>query len=76
MSVVQRVFPAPGSEWGLFNIKEVPITSSYDAFSQRMRLSYPGGMRKASRDLETFLKLSKEAEPSSCEIIVSWTSHY
>jgi hypothetical protein len=74
MSVVQRGSPTPGPEWGPVGIPEVSTTSSPDEFSQRIRLSYPGGMQKASRESETIQKLSKEAEPSSCEVTVSWTS--
>jgi hypothetical protein len=50
MSVVQRGFLAPGPVWGPVGIPEVSTTSSPDEFSRRIRLSYPGGMRKASRE--------------------------
>ena len=71
MSVVQRGFPAPGLEWGPVGILEVSTTSSPDEFSQRIRLSYLGGSRKASRESEIIQKLSKEAEPSTSEVTVS-----
>jgi hypothetical protein len=74
MSIVQRGFLAPGPVWGLVGIPEVSTTSSPDEFSQRIHLLYPGGMRKASRGSKIIQKLSKEVEPSSCEVMVSWTS--
>jgi hypothetical protein len=71
MSVVQKGSSAPK---GPVRVPEETTTSSPTEFIRRKRLSYPGGMRKASIESEIIQKLSKEAEPSSCIMLVSWTS--
>jgi len=57
MSVVQK----GSSVSGPVGIPEVSTTSSPEEFSRRMRLSHPGGIQKASRELETIQKLSRES---------------
>jgi hypothetical protein len=74
MSVVQK-----GSSFSRptripVGIPEVSTTSSPDEFSQRIRLSYPGGKRKASKESEMIQKLSKESVLSACEGMWSWIS--
>jgi hypothetical protein len=61
MSVDQRGFSTPGPVWGPVGIPEVSTTSSPDEFIQRIRLSYPGGIQKASRESEIIQKFSKES---------------
>jgi hypothetical protein len=55
-------------------ILEVSTTSSPNKFSRRIRLSYPGGKQKASKELETIRKLYKESFLSTCEGMWSWIS--
>jgi hypothetical protein len=74
MSVVQKGFSFSGPVRGPVGIPEVSTTSSLDEFSRRIRLSYPGGIRKASRESETIQKFSKESVLSTCEVVLSWTS--
>jgi hypothetical protein len=74
MSVVQK-----GSSFSRparipVGIPEVSTTISSSKFSRRIRLSYPGGKRKASKESEMIRKLYKESVLSSCEVMWSWIS--
>jgi hypothetical protein len=76
MSVVQK-----GSSFSMptrtsTGIPEVSTTSSLDKLSRRIRLSYPGGKQKASKESETIQKNSKESVISACEGMWSWISLY
>jgi hypothetical protein len=50
MSVVQKGSSFLGPVRSLVGIPEVSTTSSPEEFSRRIRLSYPGGIQKASRE--------------------------
>jgi hypothetical protein len=66
MSMVKIIlFSMPARTSG--GILEVSTTSSLDDLSQRICLLYPGGKQKASKELETIQKNSKESVLSACE---------
>jgi hypothetical protein len=70
MSVVQKGSFLSRLVRGSVGIPEVS-TSSPEELSRRIRLSYPGGIRKASRELETIQKPSRELVLSAWDGMLS-----
>jgi hypothetical protein len=74
MSVVKRGFSSSGPVRGSVSIQEVSTIISLDEFSQRIHLSYLGGIQKSFIESETIQKFSKESELSTREVTMSRTS--